>query len=603
MAENCLSINHKAALPYCYFDIYRNKIIVRIIASKNITGVSILYGDPYNFVKQYGIDIWQYHKKPLYQQFTGAAKNTWRLELELPPWRRLMYGFQAITEQEEYYFSPKGFMAYNPENISHYYNHFFYPYIHAVDAPREPQWVKNTIWYQIFPERFCNGNPALSPSKIADWDSDEPSHRNFFGGDLEGVRKKLPYLKELGINGIYFTPLFKAPSNHKYDTEDYFSIDEHFGELADLKQLVSDAHAMNIRVMLDAVFNHAGETHPFWQDILSNQEKSEYKDYFHIHSFPVKKSYKDIRRLNFDTFAFSSRMPKWNTENPHVRQYLIDAALYWIRECDIDAWRLDVANEVSFDFWREFSQKIHAAKDDFYILGEVWYDASKWIHPGYFDAVMNYPLGFAIIEYFLERKISADIFTEKLCTALTCYSDLHNEITFNLLDSHDTSRALTTAGGKKSALKNAFTMLFLLPGAPCIYYGTEIGMSGGADPLNRRPMIWDTIRQDQELFSFFQELIMLRRTYLSIINNAVLHYIHNSIVQGCWELTYGTAKLSILYTGEYPVKKERLEQEYGRLVFSTGSIAGEEILPCTIAVFECGLPPASITPLCDSPGT
>ncbi|MDR2053740.1 MAG: glycoside hydrolase family 13 protein, partial [Treponema sp.] len=512
-------------------------------------------------------------------------------ELKMPPRRRMKYGFVLETAEGQFYFSEKEGIVpcidISIENlISDNFNFFFFPFIHEVDAPSAPEWVQNTVWYQIFPERFCNGDPSISPKETAGWETDRPGHHSFFGGDIAGIRQKLGYLKDLGVNGIYLTPVFSAPSNHKYDTADYFTVDSHFGTKDDLRALVAEARQAGIRVMLDAVFNHIGASHPFWQDVLKNQENSAYRDYFHIHSFPVREKYKNRFEINYDTFAFVANMPKWNTENPQARKYLIDAAVYWIKECGIDAWRLDVSDEVSLDFWREFSRGVREAKADCYILGEMWHDASNWLNPGHFNAAMNYPLGFAVIDFFLRKTVNAIAFTGRLTAALSRYSDLHTRVAFNLLDSHDTSRALTAANGDKRALRNAFTMLFLLPGSPCIFYGTEIGMEGKGDADSRRPMIWDEKRQDRELLSFFRDLIAFRKKYIAIINSCTMRYESENGVSR-WIIGGGESALRAVYTGEKPVEAGG---EAGKRVFSAAPVHNGEIPPFTLAVFHIQSP-------------
>jgi glycosidase len=584
---------HEAGLPWCYYDLRREKVALRFKSSPGVLGVSALFGDPYDYDRTGDAPLWRYGEAPMGLQYAGGDTLVWRVELERPRWNRLMYSFLVKTAGGDRYYSPRGFLPPEPRFPHDYYDHFFYPFIHEADAPGCPSWAAETVWYQVFPERFCRGDPSFSPPGTASWETGDPARRNFFGGDLRGLRGKLPYLRDLGINGLYLTPVFEAPSNHKYDIEDYYAVDRHFGNLEDLRGLVAEAHSLGIRVMLDAVFNHAGKTHPFWRDLLEKQEASAYRDYFHIHGFPVKEHYRDYREMNFDSFAFAASMPKWNTENPEAREYLIGAALYWIRECDIDAWRLDVANEVSFDFWKEFSRRVHGAKKDFYLLGEVWYDAGRWVNPGYFDAVMNYPLGFAVGSYFLERTMGPREFTESLFAALSRYSDLHTALAFNLLDSHDTARALTRAGGDKQALRSAFTMLFLLPGSPCVYYGTEAGMEGGGDPQNRRPMLWDEKRRDRELFAFFQKLAALRREYLGLIQGASIAYRPLGGAQ-CWTLSPragGQGALSIVHAGPEPF---RPGPEFGRRVFSSappspsGEAAGGEVPPGAVSVFFSG---------------
>jgi len=280
--------------------------------------------------------------------------------------------------------------------------------------------------------------------------------------------------------------------------------------------------------------------------VLLNQENSKYKDYFYIRSFPVQKTYPDRESINYETFGFSVNMPKWNTENHDARRYLIDTALYWIRECDIDGWRLDVSDEVSFSFWRDFKKAVRAQKKDVYILGEIWHNPYKWLSGGYFDAVMNYPLSRDICEFFLDHKTSPEVFTHNFTEKLMRFSDIHNRAQLNLMDSHDTMRILTRAGGDKLAVKNAFMFMMLMKGSPCIYYGTEVGMEGKNDPDCRRPMIWDEDRQDRELLEFFKNLIALRSKYNKLVCNADITFTHDKALC-CWTLSDGNEQIHIIY--------------------------------------------------------
>ncbi|MDR3147420.1 MAG: glycoside hydrolase family 13 protein [Treponema sp.] len=577
-------VYHRASLPDCYYDIYAEKVIIRLTTVGHVDAVFLVYNDPFAYVKTGDSYQWQYREALPERQLCGEglATTVWRAVLDLPRHRRLKYGFRITAGTGDYYVSENGLEPYTAEAVTRNFNHFFFPFIHRVDAPEAPPWVFDTVWYQIFPERFFNGDPSRSPPKTADWERDPPEAANFFGGDLPGILRKLDYLAELGITGLFLNPVFKAPSNHKYDTEDYFTVDEHFGTLEDLRALVKNAHARGIRVMLDAVFNHVGERHPFWQDVLANQEQSVYRDYFHIKRFPVKDHYRKAETIPFDTFAMTARMPKWNTENPQARRYLLDAAQYWIRECDIDGWRLDVSDEVSFDFWRVFTREVRSLKPDLYIVGEMWHDASNWINPGYFNSAMNYPLGFAIIDFFLRKTIGPGEFTGRLFRSLSRYSDLHNRLAFNLLDSHDTPRALTVAAGDTLALRNAFTLLFLLPGSPCLYYGTEVGMSGGGDPACRGPMVWDEKKQDRHLLAFFKALIAFRRKYIGLIGHAVIRY-RQFMGLPCWEIAGKGHRLSVLYTGDEPAGP--CEKALGLRVFGTGQSTKGNIPPHSVAVY------------------
>jgi glycosidase len=206
-------------------------------------------------------------------------------------------------------------------------------------------------------------------------------------------------------------------------------------------------------------------------------------------------------------------MPKLNTENPEVRAYLLKAAEYWIKETGIDGWRLDVANEVGHSFWREFRQVVKKANPDAYILGEVWHESSIWLEGDQFDAVMNYPFTNAVLDFFINRTADAEKFSFMLGKQLAGYPRQASEVMFNLLDSHDTARLLTQAGGDKRLMKLAAMFQFTYFGTPCIYYGDEIGMDGGHDPGCRKCMEWDETKHDKDLFTFYQTLIKLRKSH------------------------------------------------------------------------------------------
>jgi glycosidase len=395
-------------------------------------------------------------------------------------------------------------------------NYFRMPFFHEIDRFKAPQWVKETVWYQIFPERFANGDPSNDPEGVLPWDSKEyPGKQDFYGGDLQGVIDHLDYLSDLGINGIYFCPIFTAPSNHKYDTTDYLEIDPAFGDKELFRKLIEECHRRGIRIMLDAVFNHMGDTSPQWRDVLEKGEKSRFKDWFHIHSFPVQYTKTDdfevAEDLNYDTFAFTPHMPKLNTANKEVQEYILSIAKYWIQEFDIDAWRLDVANEVDHQLWKKFAATCHELKDDFYLLGEVWHSSQPWLQGDEFTAVMNYAFTESIINYFLERTIPLDKLVSNLNEQLTLYRKQTNQMMLNTIDSHDTPRILTLAGGNKDLMRQVLAFLYLQQGIPCLYYGDEVGLDGGIDPDCRKCMIWDPEKQDLQLFEFVKQLIALRR--------------------------------------------------------------------------------------------
>ena len=427
-----------------------------------------------------------------------------------PEYRRCAYLFEFVSDDKKVAMNEIGFTEgkeFDDASVLFATGLFEYPWLNAIDVNKPPQWVKDAIFYQIFPERFGNGDPSLNPENFEPWDEAEPKRDNFFGGDLQGVIDHLDHLVELGINAIYFTPIFEATTNHKYDTVDYMKVDPHFGDNEKARTLVEKCHEKGIKVMLDAVFNHSGYFFGPFQDVVKNGENSKYKDWFYIREFPVVAEPKP----NYDTFAFTGQMPKMNTEHPEVKKYFLEVARYWIEDIGADGWRLDVANEVDHQFWREFRDVVKKANPEAYILGEIWHNSLPWLQGDQFDAVMNYPVTNAVLEFFCKDLIDSQEFMSRLDAMFLAYPLQVNEVAFNLLDSHDTARLLTICKDDKKRMKLAAAFQLTYMGAPCIYYGDEVGMTGGNDPDCRKPMVWNEEKQDRELFDFYKEMIQLRK--------------------------------------------------------------------------------------------
>lgn len=519
------AILHRPDSEYAY--LYQTgDFHVRLRTKKGeIASVGLIGGDPYLFNE----DEWYKKEQTMALVASTDLHDYWQIATTAP-YRRLQYGFHVVGKDgAEVFYGDRGAFPYTNETLATPGYFFRMPYFQEIDRFKSPDWVKETIWYQIFPERFANGNPAITPKNALAWGSKEhPGREDFYGGDLQGVIDHLDYLVDLGINGIYFCPIFKASSNHKYDTIDYYEIDPDFGDKETFKTLVSEAHKRGIRIMLDAVFNHTGDVSPLWQDVVKNQEKSKYVDWFHVHSFPVdigeNGNFEGARTVSYDTFAFTPHMPKLNTANPEVQAYLLDIATYWIREFDIDAWRLDVANEVDHHFWKKFYQATTALKEDFYILGEIWHSSQSWLQGDEFHAVMNYAYTETIEDFFVQKRISTSKMVAGLNEQLMLYRQQTNEVQFNMLDSHDTARLLTICNGDKDLAKATLAFTFLQHGSPCIYYGTEVGMDGENDPDCRKCMIWDPAEQDLAMFDFTKTLIQLRKDYQKTLSFGTLEW-------------------------------------------------------------------------------
>ncbi len=390
-----------------------------------------------------------------------------------------------------------------------------------------PDWVQDAIFYQIFPDRFAKSDAVPKPSNLEEWDS-PPTTYGFKGGDLRGVVEHLDYLKDLGINAIYFNPIFQSTANHRYHTHDYYRVDPILGGDAALRKLIKKAHKRGIRVILDGVFNHASRGFFQFNHILENEEKSPYLDWFTIKGFPLH-AYDD-EKANYKAWWNLKALPKLNTDIPAVREFIFDVARYWIEEFGIDGWRLDVPGEIAADdFWREFRAVVKEANPDAYIVGEIWMEAQRWLRGDMFDATMNYIFAQCAMGYFIGDNLDEELtkhrpyypiprlnakgFAATIEELMELYAPAITRVQLNLLDSHDTARFLSIARGDVQALKLATLFQMTYPGAPCIYYGDEIGMEGHNDPDCRRAFTWNKKKWDKDLHKWFKRAIKLRKKY------------------------------------------------------------------------------------------
>lgn len=371
-----------------------------------------------------------------------------------------------------------------------------------------PEWVKESVFYHIFPDRFANGDSSNDPPNVQPWGS-PPDSIHFQGGDLAGIEQKLDYLQDLGINAIYLNPIFLSPSTHRYNTVDYFRIDPKLGGIEEFRRLLRQVHQRGMRLILDGVFNHCGRGFFAFNDLLENGKESPYLNWFHVRRFPLN-AYSRGKATSYEAWWGFKSLPKFNTSNPAVRRYIFDVARYWIEE-GIDGWRLDVPNEIDDDeFWAEFREVVKSANPNAYLVGEIWDLLPRWVNETHFDGVMHYPLRSAILDV-----VRGGIGINDFYARLTRFEQTYGwEALFGmylLLGSHDTERVKTLLNGSKEKLRLAYLLLFAFPGAPAIYYGDEIGMEGGKDPDCRRAFPWDENQWDQDLRQWIKKLIQTRR--------------------------------------------------------------------------------------------
>jgi cyclomaltodextrinase / maltogenic alpha-amylase / neopullulanase len=413
---------------------------------------------------------------------------------------------------------------------------------------KTPDWIKDAIFYQIFPDRFAKSDRVSKQGlQLEKWDS-PPTVYGFKGGDLLGVSEHLDYLQELGINSLYLNPITASASNHRYHTYDYFHIDPLLGGDMAFRELLDAAHARNIRIVPDGVFNHASRGMWQFHHVLENGAGSPYVDWFHFNpeflnggkkwgAYPspdqqnmLNNGIPSYEALGYQAWWNLPALPKLNTQTAAVREYLLDSAVHWVN-FGADGWRLDVPAEINDDsFWREFRRRVKTTNPEAYIVGEIWHESQRWLQGDQFDAVMNYLLTGALMGWLIGERlppyifrigdyhkylkpINAEAFADRIDYLLNLYHPEINYAQLNLLDSHDTPRFITTASNDFSALKLAWLFIFTYIGAPCIYYGDEIGLSGGPDPECRASFEWNKEKWNKELYDYAHALILLRKTH------------------------------------------------------------------------------------------
>lgn len=417
-----------------------------------------------------------------------------------------------------------------------------------------PAWVRDAVFYQVFPDRFAWSERVHRPGPMEDWLA-PPTVHGFKGGDLYGIAERLDYLEELGVTALYLNPVFASAANHRYHTYDYLAVDPLLGGDAALRELLDVAHGRGMRVVLDGVFNHAGRG--FWpfHHVLETGVASPYRDWFHLNpdwltdgrqllAYPDQRpaggiesgwaeehraGEASLHRLGYRAWWDLPALPKLNVDNPEMRAYLLDVAEHWIR-FGADGWRLDVPSEIGdMAFWAELRQRVRAANPEAYLVGEIWDLDDRWVGPAAFDGLMNYPLAWALIGFAgagrldqavvdshdtirsALRPLDAEEFAARLEAALGAYPTAFRAGQLNLLGSHDTPRVLSLCGGDEASVRLAILLLLALPGAPSIYYGDEVGMAGGADPDCRRAFDWSPRSWNGPLRDWVRRALVVRK--------------------------------------------------------------------------------------------
>lgn len=475
-------------------------IMIRIRTGKgDISQCDLYYGDrvyPKNPIMMF--------KRSMQKVGSDALFDYYEVELK-SDYTRICYYFHLQDHDSEIYYMGGRFKTCVGEDRTQF---FQFPFIRREDITFVPSWAKEMIMYQVFPDSFASGHKQIANSGFKIKNHFGEMSVSERGGNIQGLIDNIDYLSDLGINCLYLNPIFVSGTYHKYDIIDYFDIDPCLGDKAQFKQLVTVCHERGIKIILDGVFNHCSSSFFAFKDVMKNGENSIYKGWFYDVKFPIE--YKEPP--NYQAFAYVKEMPKLNTGNQEVVDYFCKVGIYWIQEMHIDGWRLDVANEVNHDFWRTFRKAIRSVKSDALLIGEVWEDSECWLMDNQFDSTMNYRFSTVCREFFGKREYDEEKFSNELVSMLMRYQKHITYAQMNLLDSHDVPRFIYDCDGdeRKLLLASLFQLTFI--GAPSIFYGDEVFISGKTESEYRKPMVWKPDNQEQRGITFYKRAIALRKS-------------------------------------------------------------------------------------------
>ena len=446
-------------------------------------------------------------KTPMTKVCTDGFRDYYEAELSFRV-VCLRYYFEIVDENGvSWFYSNDRFTRTPPTDIERYFD--------CPQTLREeerfvtPAWARNKVLYQIFPSRFATTEDV--PEHV--WYQAPIGARTDLKGNLPGIIERLPHILELGADVVYLTPIFHSHSTHKYDTIDYYRIDPSFGTEQDLITLVEKAHALGLRVILDGVFNHTGTDFFAFRDLKEKEAESDYVNWYYPSSFPLKAF---PGKPNYKTFGYFFGMPKVNLRCAEAAKYFTDVALHWLRVTGADGWRLDVADEISHAFWKDFRRAVKSEFPEALIVGEVWHHAPDFLQGDEWDSVMNYPFYRAVLDFAVEGVSTASEFLGALGFQRGNTHTAVYPLLWNLMGSHDTPRLLHLCGGDRTRHHLAAAIHLLNPGMPMIYYGDEVGMTGAKDPDCRRGMLWDRSRWDMATWDRYRKLLQLRKAHPAI---------------------------------------------------------------------------------------
>lgn len=478
----------------------------------------------------------------------------------------------------------------------------------ALPAVGVPEWAKGAVIYQIFPDRFAKGDGSTDPPGTDPWGS-PPHSRRFQGGDLVGVADRLDYLAGLGVDAIYLNPIFTSPSNHRYDAIDYSSVDPALGGDAALERLVGEAHRRGMRVILDASFNHVHPRFFAFADLVRRGRRSRYRDWFVVRDWPPRLLYRPhatrstpwVREWipvweeqvgvpvevvdgpgravepTYEAWYSVPTMPRVNLANPEARAYMLGVAAHWVAEHGIDGWRMDVARYVDPDFWNDFRRVVKAADPEAYLLCEVMGDAGDWLQGDRFDATMNYTFRDLALRFFARDEIDGAALLDDAARLIAQYPWAVTLVNQNLIGSHDTPRFLSEAGGDVWRLRLATVFQLTFPGAPGIYYGDEVAMTGGDDPGSRGAFPWEIAGGGHDLQETIRRLAALRRSEPALVTGD-WRPVHGAGGLVAFERRLGRRRVLVAINRSGRPARVPAGPGWRRLLWGSGRVEGGEVV-------------------------
>ena len=495
---NFAAIEHRPVSEYCH-GLDEGRIVYRLRCARgDLERVTLSYGDT-------ACRVTPIIFTPVEMELAASDEyhDYWQAVVE-SKYYRVYYYFTLYGGGEWTYYYGGEFTRSLVDDRSEY---FKLPINHRADIARVPDWARDAVVYNIFPDSFASGEGSIA-GYGAELIHNGQKSRGRLGGTLDGVAANAKYIRSMGFNCVYLNPIFAAGEYHKYDTIDYMHVDPCFGGDEAMRRMVKALHAEGIRVIIDGVFNHCGWRFWAFEDVVKNQERSRYRDWFYGLSFPVERPADPEAYPGYVTYAYERMMPKLNTANAEVREYFCGVGQYWIEEFGVDGWRLDVASEVDDGFWRAFRSAVKAVKPDALLVGEVWETARHWLDGDMFDSTMNYDFRRHCRRFFAEGALDAYGFAARCSDMLMRYKLQMTGVQMNLLDSHDVSRFLSVCGGDKRRYRLAVLFLMTFVGMPMLFYGDELGIEGVAELDYRSPMPWGG--GDTQLRDFVRRAIALR---------------------------------------------------------------------------------------------